>query len=192
MLDHFQTEDDRELTVVRRQIVVGRAGMELEFGMGALRLRDPLRRRIDAGHVPAAPGQFVGDRAVAAAEFEQAALARRQIQPVQQAKHGGQQVAVGTVQAGVVVVVAGNGGGRIHYDSCAALVVDRSGRGLTGRAGFPAATVQGSMSWNTLERAVTTAPSPIVTPGATNTSAVTHARSPRVIGAVVNGMAGSV
>lgn len=107
MLNHFQAEDDRELAVARRQIVIGRAGMELEFGMGLVRLRDPLQRWINAGHIPAAPGQFVGDRAVAAAEFKQPPLIGWQIQPVQQAEHGGQQIAVRAIECGVGVAVAG-------------------------------------------------------------------------------------
>jgi hypothetical protein len=44
------------------------------------------------------------------------------------------------------------------------------------------------MSEKTLERAVITEPSPIVTPGPINTSAVTHALAPIWIGEEVNGI----
>lgn len=43
MFDHFQAEDDRKLAVLPGQIVIGRAGIELEFGVFALCLGDALR-----------------------------------------------------------------------------------------------------------------------------------------------------
>lgn len=89
MLDYFQAEDDWKLTVARGQVVVGGTGMELQVGMGAIRLGDALGGWINAGHIPAAPGQFVRNRAVAAAEFEQSTLIGWHIQPVQQTEHGG-------------------------------------------------------------------------------------------------------
>lgn len=89
MLGYFQTEDDRELAVACGQVVVSGTGMELQVGMGAIRLGDAFGRWINAGHIPAAPGQFVRNRAVAAAEFEQSTLIGWHIQPVQQTEHGG-------------------------------------------------------------------------------------------------------
>jgi hypothetical protein len=65
----------------------------------------------------------------------------------------------------------------------------QTGARFTGTAGLPRATIQGGRSLNTLERAVTTAPSPIVTPGPTNTSAVIQTRSPMVMGAATSGIA---
>ncbi len=59
--------------------------MELEVGI-SVRLGDAFGGRIHAGHLPAAPGEFVRDLAVAAAEFEHPPLIGWQIQPVQQAE----------------------------------------------------------------------------------------------------------
>lgn len=73
---------------------------------------------------------------------------------------------------------------------CSVFPIPSSRRFLIGRAGFPATTVQGSTFLKTLERAPTTAPSPILTPGATNTSAATQAPAPIKIGAGVSGICG--
>ena len=38
VFDHFQTEDHWKLAVLRRQIVVGRAGIKLEVGISVIGL----------------------------------------------------------------------------------------------------------------------------------------------------------
>ena len=65
-------------------------------------------------------------------------------------------------------------------------------RFLITRAGLPATTVQASTFLKMLDRAPITAPFPTATPGPTNTSAAIHTPSPITMGAVVNGMKGSV
>ncbi|CAG9204850.1 hypothetical protein BVI2075_350025 [Burkholderia vietnamiensis] len=59
----------------------------------------------------------------------------------------------------------------------AIIAVQRDTRRLTGRQGLPTQTIPSGKSENTELRAPTNAPRPMVTPGATNTSAAIHACS---------------
>lgn len=49
MLDHFKAHNDRKAAIFRREIVVGRALLQPQFGEGLPGLRNPLAGRIDAG-----------------------------------------------------------------------------------------------------------------------------------------------
>src|SRR5688572_13712022 len=60
-------------------------------------------------------------------------------------------------------------------------------RGPIGLAGVPAATTHAGRSLNTPDRAPTTVPSPMVTPGPTKTSAATQLRRPITIGLAISG-----
>lgn len=90
---------------------------------------------------------------------------------------------MGCVQLIIIVPIARNVVFHIFLDDSRVLIA---------RAGLPAATVHESMFLKTLERAPITAPSPTVTPGPTNTSAAIQVLDPMTIGAVVNGIEGSV
>nr|WP_202948221.1 hypothetical protein [Methylococcus capsulatus] len=117
MLDHLQAENGREAAVAPGQIVVGGAGTKRQFRIGRIGGADAFGGRVHPGHLPTAPGQLVRNRPVAAAQLEQPPPIRREVQPVQQAEHGGQQITVGVVQAGVGIAVAGNFGS-IHQWQC--------------------------------------------------------------------------
>nr|WP_256993191.1 hypothetical protein [Methylococcus capsulatus] len=108
MLDHLQAENGREAAVAPGQIVIGGAGIKRQFGIGRIGSADAFGGRVDPGHLPTAQGQLVRNRPVAAAQLEQPPPIRREVQPVQQAEYGGQQIIVGVVQAGVGIAVAGN------------------------------------------------------------------------------------
>ena len=49
VLDHFKTYNDRKAAIFCREIVVGRALLQPQFGEGLPGLRNPLGGRIDAG-----------------------------------------------------------------------------------------------------------------------------------------------
>src|SRR5262245_48207636 len=65
-------------------------------------------------------------------------------------------------------------------------------RSLIGRAGLPTHTFHAGKSPNTFDRAPTTVPAPIVTPGPTNTSVAIQASSPTVIGGRSSGLSARV
>ena len=49
VLDHFKAHNDRKTAIFRREIVVGRALLQPQFGEGLPGLRNPLGGRIDSG-----------------------------------------------------------------------------------------------------------------------------------------------
>ena len=49
VLDHLKAHNDRKAAIFRREIVVGRALLQPQFGEGLPGLRNPLGGRIDAG-----------------------------------------------------------------------------------------------------------------------------------------------
>lgn len=59
MLDYLQTQHDGKPPITAGQIVVGGTLGKLQFRIGRPRLSDPLHGRIDARHIPAAPGHRV-------------------------------------------------------------------------------------------------------------------------------------
>ena len=70
MLDHFKAHNDRKAAVFRREIVIGRALLQAQFGEGLPGLCNPLGRRIDAGDGPFPLRKLGRDTAVPAAQVE--------------------------------------------------------------------------------------------------------------------------
>jgi hypothetical protein len=179
MLHHLQTRHHREATKARRQVVVGRAFFKLERRILRVGLGDALSGWVHTGHAPPLLRQHVRHAAVAAAEFKHSPPPPRSIRwpkPRHLIQQSRQEVVMCAGEYGAVPAIP------VDFVIVFHEFISSNRRSRTGTAGLPRATIQGGKSLNTLERAVTTAPSPIVTPGPTNTSAVIHTRSPIVDG----------